>query len=129
MKILEEYNMLKLENEGKIVLMKIGAFYTALGIDAYILSDILELKLSNFSSSKKVGIPVNSKLKYINIMQNYDIPYVFVEYGKVIYSFEGNFDFVEKTEKFRALYNLFLVKDKVLKIMYKYCSKDLGEVL
>ena len=129
MKILEEYNMLKLENEGKIVLMKIGAFYTALGIDAYILSDILKLKLSSFSNCTKVGIPVNSKLKYINIMQNYDIPYVFVEYGKVIYSFEGNFDFVEKTEKFRALYNLFLVKDKVLKIMYKYCSKDLGEVL
>ena len=129
MKILEEYNILKLENEGKIVLMKIGAFYTALGIDAYILNDILKLKLGGISNCRKVGIPVNSRIKYINIMQNYDIPYVFVEDGKVIYSFEGNFDFVEKTEKFRALYNLFLVKDKVLKIMYKYCSKDLGEIL
>ena len=129
MKILEEYNILKLENEGKIVLMKIGAFYTALGIDAYILRGILKLKLSDFSNTKKVGIPVNSRIKYINIMQNYDIPYVFVENGKVIYSFEGNFDFVEKTDKFKALYSLFSVKDKVLRIVYKYCSKDLGEIL
>ena len=90
MKILEEYNILKLENEGKIVLMKIGAFYTAIGIDAYILSDILKLKLSGVSNCRKVGIPVNSRIKYINIMQNYDIPYVFVEDGKVIYSDEGN---------------------------------------
>lgn len=129
MKILEEYNLFKLENERKIVLIKIGAFYTALGIDAYILNDILKLKLSDFSNTKKVGIPVNSRIKYINIMQNYDIPYIFVEDGKVIYSFDGNFDFVEKTEKFKALYNLFCVKDKVLKIMYKYCSKNLGEIL
>ena len=100
MKILEEYNMLKLENEGKIVLMKIGAFYTALGIDAYILNDVLHLKLGSISNCKKVGIPVNSRIKYINIMQNYDIPYVFVEDGNVIHSFEGKFDFVEKTDKF-----------------------------
>ena len=109
--------------------MKIGSFYTALGIDADILSDILNLKLSNFSNCKKVGIPINSKLKYINLMQHYDIPFVLVEDGNIIYSFEGNFDFVEKTEKFKALYSIFNTKQNVLELMSKHCSKNLGESL
>ena len=62
-------------------------------------------------------------------MQKHDIPYVFVEDYKVIHSFEGKFDFVEKTDKFKALYSMFNIKAKVLKIMYQYSSKDLGEML
>ena len=36
LKLLEEYNRIKAENENCIVLIKSGVFYVALGIDAYI---------------------------------------------------------------------------------------------
>ena len=41
MKMLAEYNMVKAEYMGKLFLLKMEAFYVALGIDAYILHEIL----------------------------------------------------------------------------------------
>ena len=76
MKMLAEYNMVKAEYMGKLLLLKMGAFYVALGIDAYILHEILGLKLTDISNVKKVGVPVVSIEKYIDLMQSYDIPRV-----------------------------------------------------
>lgn len=129
MKLLEEYNRIKAENENCIVLIKSGAFYVALGIDAYILNDILGLKLLDISNTKKVGVPVNSIKKYINLMQDYDVPYVVVENGEVIYNYKGNFDFVIKTPKFEKLLEILYIKDKLLKYIYELLSKNLGEIL
>lgn len=129
MKLLEEYNKIKAENENCIVLIKSGAFYVALGIDAYILNDILGLKLIDISNTKKVGVPVNSIKKYMNLMQNYDVPYVVTQNRNVVYSYKGNFDFVIRTPRFDKLLEILHIKDKLLKYIYEILSKNLGEIL
>ena len=129
MKLLEEFNKIKAENKGCILFFKSGAFYVSLDIDAYILNDILNLRLIDISDTKKVGIPLNSIKKYMNLMQNYDIPYVIVENGKVIHTYNGNLDFVIKTSRFEKLLELLYIKDKILEYIYEILSKNLGEVL
>ena len=104
-------------------------FYISLGIDAYILNHILKLKLTDMSNTKRVGIPINSIEKYIGLMQNYDIPYVIVDNGEVVYKCSGNFEFVLKTPKFESLIGLLYMKDKILEYILKILSKNLGEVI
>ena len=129
MKLLEEFNKVKVENKKCIVFIKSGVFYISLGIDAYILNHILKLKLTDMSNTKRVGIPINSIEKYIGLMQNYDIPYVIVDNGKIVYKCSGNFEFVLKTPKFEHLIELLYIKDKILEYMFKILSKNLGEVI
>ena len=129
MKLLEEFNKVKAENKKYIVFIKSGVFYISLGIDAYILNHILKLKLTDMSNTKRVGIPINSIEKYIGLMQNYDIPYVIVDNGKIVYKCSGNFEFVLKTPKFEHLIELLYIKDKILEYMFKILSKNLGEVI
>lgn len=129
MKLLEEINKVKAEHVGKIVLFKVGAFYVSLGIDAYILHEILGLKLGDISNVKRVGVPVGSIEKYIDLMQSYDIPYVVVDGINVISTFDGNFDFVLKTEKLDRLIDLLHVKDTIIKAMYEILSRNLGEII
>lgn len=129
MKLLEEFNKVKAENKKCIVFIKSGVFYISLGIDAYILNHILKLKLTDMSNTKRVGIPINSIEKYISLMQNYDIPYVIVDNGEVVYKCSGNFEFVLKTPKFEHLIELLYIKDKILEYMFKILSKNLGEVI
>ena len=102
--------------------IKSGAFYISLGIDAYILNYILNLKLTDISNTKRVGIPINSVEKYIGLMQSYDIPYVIVNNGEVVYKCSGNFQFVLKTPKFEHLIELLYIKDKILEYMFKKLS-------
>ena len=129
MKLLEEFNKVKAENKKCIVFVKSGVFYISLGIDAYILNHILKLKLTDMPNTKRVGIPINSIEKYIGLMQNYDIPYVIVNNGKIVYKCSGNFEFVLKTPKFEHLIELLYIKDKILEYMFKILSKNLGEVI
>ena len=129
MKLLEEFNKVKAENKKCIVFVKSGVFYISLGIDAYILNHILKLKLTDMSNTKRVGIPINNIEKYIGLMQNYDIPYVIVDNGKIVYKCSGNFEFVLKTPKFEHLIELLYIKDKILEYMFKILSKNLGEVI
>ena len=129
MKLLEEFNKVKAENKKCIVFIKSGVFYISLGIDANILNHILKLKLTDMSNTKRVGIPINSIEKYIGLMQNYDIPYVIVDNGEVVYKCSGNFEFVLKTPKFEHLIELLYIKDKILEYMFKILSKNLGEVI
>ena len=129
MKILAEYNMVKAEYMGKLLLLKMGAFYVALGIDAYIFHEILGIKLTDISNEKKVGVPVGSIEKYIDLMQSYDIPYVVVDDKDVISIFDGKFKFVLKTEKLDRLIDLLYVKDTIIKTMYEILSRNLGEII
>ena len=67
MKLLEEFNKVKVENKKCIVFIKSGVFYISFGIDAYILNHILKLKLTDMPNTKRVGIPINSIEKYIGL--------------------------------------------------------------
>ena len=122
-------NKVKAEYMGKLLLLKMGAFYVALGIDAYILHEILGLKLIDISNVKKVGVPVGSIEKYIDLMQSYDIPYVVVDGKNIISIFDGKFEFVLKTEKLDRLIDLLYVKDTIIKAMYEILSRNLGEII
>ena len=122
-KTIDKFNMCKLKCRNHIIFIKQGVFYITVGTDAILLNRILGLKLTNLSISVKVGIPVNSVRKYENIMQHYDIPYAFMD-CYVISSYDGNFDFVEKTDEIKELLKVFYIKDELIEIMIKY-----GEIL
>ena len=113
MKLLEEFNKVKAENKKCIVFVKSGVFYISLGIDAYILNHILKLKLTDMPNTKRVGIPINSIEKYIGLMQNYEISYVIVNNGEIVYKCSGNFEFVLRTPKFESLIGLLYMKDRI----------------
>lgn len=119
---IDVYNRCKLKSRNHIVFIKQGVFYITIGIDAILLNKILDLKLTNLSISVKVGIPVSSIDKYKNIMEHYDIPYSFMddENNSVLSSYDGDFDFVEKTNEIKELLKLFYIKDEIIENMVKY---------
>ena len=70
-------------NAGKIVLVKIGAFYIAKGKDAVLLNKILKLKNTCLEKEIcKVGFPVNSLNKYIEKLNE-------LEYGYIVYNYDS----------------------------------------
>ena len=70
-------------NAGKIVLVKIGAFYIAKGKDAVLLNKLLKLKNTCLEKEIcKVGFPVNSLNKYIEKLNE-------LEYGYIVYNYDS----------------------------------------
>lgn len=62
-------------------------------------------------------------------MKEYDVPHVVVCNDKVLYEYNGNFDFVIKTERIDKLLEIFKIKDMILKNILDIFSKNLGELL
>ena len=57
---------LKEQEKGKIVFIKLGTFYVAVGEDAVLLHNKLELKCTCYKNHMcKVGFPVNALDKYV----------------------------------------------------------------
>ncbi len=79
-------NMLEIlqeKNKGKIVLIKLGAFYIATGQNAVLLYNKLELKCTCFKNNVcKVGIPINSLEKYIEKLDKIKYSYIIYDYNK-----------------------------------------------
>lgn len=79
-------NMLEIlqeKNKGKIVLIKLGAFYVATDKDAVLLHDKLNLKCNCFKNNVcKVGIPVTSLDKYKELLDKTKYAYVIYDYDK-----------------------------------------------
>lgn len=75
--------ILKKKENGKMVIVKLGAFYVATEEDAVLLHDKLELKCSCFqNNSCKVGVPVNSLDKYLEKIDKLKYSYVVYDYDK-----------------------------------------------
>lgn len=75
-KLYNTYLGLKKEDKDTLYLFKSGIFYIFLDDDAKLISDILQLKLTNFSPTiLKCGFPANSIDKYMNLLKytNYNI--------------------------------------------------------
>lgn len=95
MKLVEEIKKLQNDNTGKIIMVKNGIFFVAIGKDAIILNDILGLKLTCMRKGLcKVGFLVKNVEKYIKKMES--IGNSFALYVKdekenleQIYNFEG----------------------------------------
>lgn len=74
--------ILKEKNKGKIVIIKLGAFYIATEEDAVLLNKILKLKNTCLEKNCKVGFPVNSLNKYIEKLNE-------LEYGYIVYNYDS----------------------------------------
>ena len=106
MKLVEEIKKLQNDNTGKIIMVKNGIFFVAIGKDAIILNDILGLKLTCMRKGLcKVGFLVKNVEKYIKKMES--IGNSFALYVKdekenleQIYNFEGT-----KTEETKECKN------------------------
>lgn len=80
--LLEELKELE-ENKKRIVLAKCGAFFVAIGRDALIIEQYIGLKLTCAKPKVcKIGIPVNSIMKYIDILEMLDYSFAIYDYKK-----------------------------------------------
>ena len=72
---------LKEQEKGKIVFVKLGTFYIAVGEDAVLLHKKLELKCTCYKNHMcKVGFPVNALDKYIEKLNETKYAYVIYDY-------------------------------------------------
>ena len=78
MRIQEKFNLLKQEYEDYIILLKNGNFYTTYNDDAYILNYLFNYKIIDF----KVGFPINSLDKVINLLCDKKINVYVIEEDK-----------------------------------------------
>ena len=99
--------LLQQKDEGYIILANSGAFYVALGKDAILLNDILDLKLSCMNKKMcKVGFPKNSLNKYKKILKRLKYSYIVYDLDFVKYDinelerYEGQFkNEIKETQK------------------------------
>ena len=120
MKKYEMINKLMKEEKEKIVLADVGIFYVAVGIDAYILHEIFGLKLNRYAEDKyKVGVPVGSIEKYVDILNDKNIPYVIYKYDKKENLVEEYVKLSESNEGNRLIFDDFGVKKEILVMLYE----------
>lgn len=73
----------KEKNEDKILLFKSGVFYIALDKDAIILSQLLNLKLTNLNDKvQKCGFPCSSIDKYLKLFELHNLNVKLIEIDK-----------------------------------------------
>lgn len=83
MKYSEIVKKLQMENKGKIVLVRNGIFYCAIGKDAVLMHDVLGYMPVCFKEGVcKCGVPVNAVEKVIPKMLRSGYGYVFYDYKK-----------------------------------------------
>ena len=74
---------LKEQEKGKLVFIKLGTFYIAVGEDAVLLHKKLELKCTCYKNHTcKVGFPVNALEKYIEKLNETKYAYVIYDYDR-----------------------------------------------
>ena len=119
---MKKYEMIKKlmkEEKEKIVLADVGIFYVAIGIDAYILHEILGLKLNRYAEDKyKVGVPVGSIEKYVDILNDKNIPYVIYKYNEKENLLEEYVKLYESNE-IKLYFDDFGVKKEILVMLYE----------
>jgi len=85
-KLYNKYLELKSKDDTVLYLFKSGMFYIFLDEDAKIVSEKLNLKLTNFNDTIfKCGFPINSLTKYTGLLNDFEINYHIVD-GNLITS-------------------------------------------
>ena len=106
--------ILKEKEKGKIVFVRLGTFYIAVGEDAVLLHKILDLKCTCFKLNIcKVGFPVIALDKYVEKLNE-------TKYSYVIYDYDTNK--VELKERTRKIGKYNLRTDKNINCLL--CSGD-----
>ena len=92
-------SILREQNKEKIVLIKLGVFYTAVEEDAVLLNSKLKLKCTCFKQNTcKVGIPINSLEKYLEKIEN-------VGYSYIVYNFKKETETLQIIREFKGKAN------------------------
>lgn len=88
-KLLDKYNNLKNNNSDILYLFKNGAFYIALQDDAYLLSNLFNLKITKLNDiANKCGFPCSSFDKYYIKLNNLGQKFKIIE-NNAIYTSEN----------------------------------------
>ena len=75
--------LLQQKNKGKIVFCNTGNFYIAIGKDAVLLNNLIDLKLSCLKQEIcKVGFPINALEKYVEKLDSTKHSYIIFDYDK-----------------------------------------------
>lgn len=79
-KLLKQYEQLKKENASCVYLFRVGIFYNILNEDAKLISEKLNLKITDLGPNIfKCGFPVSQLDKYILLLNNLEIKYKVVD--------------------------------------------------
>ena len=74
--------ILKEEHKGRIVLCNNGSFYVAIGNDAILLNEVLDLKLSCMKEGLcKVGFPIEALEKYTGLLIETGYSFIFYDFN------------------------------------------------
>lgn len=77
------FEILKMKEKNKIVLVQCGHFYTAIAEDAVLLQKVLDLKCTCFKNQMcKIGIPITSIEKYLRYLDELNYGYIVYDYDK-----------------------------------------------
>lgn len=131
--------LLQEKNKGKIVLCNAGNFYIAVGKDAILLNELLDLKLSCFKVEIcKVGFPINSLEKYMELISQKGYGFIVYYYNKkkkeleVLQEYKGN----KKNEIIKEKQNCYICSssmkyykknDEYIQVVAKLYEKEIGE--
>lgn len=75
--------ILKKKESGKIVIVRLGAFYIATEEDAVLLHEKLDLKCNCFKNNTcKVGVPIGSLDRYLEKIDKLKYSYVVYDYDR-----------------------------------------------
>lgn len=132
MEILQE------KNKGKIIICNTGSFYIAIGKDAILLNKIANLKLSCLKPEIcKVGFPIQSLEKYIDIIQESRYSCIIYYFDKEKTELEVLWDYNGKSNKIKEQKeNCYICKkttkpynkqDKYMVALAKLFEKETGE--
>ncbi len=71
------------ENEGYLIVIRCGAFFTSIGANAIALSNELGLKLTCLKKGLcKAGVPINALYNYVKRLDSLGYNYVIYNYSK-----------------------------------------------
>lgn len=96
-----------------VYLIRMGVFFVAIDVDAYILEYTLKLKKTKFRKNNyKVGFPVGSLRKYIDILIENKISFIIIDYVQDI----------------NLLSEYIKIDDKDYEVKYKFESECSGKI-
>ena len=78
-KLLNKYKECKLKDETKVYMFESGIFYIFVNEDAKMVSDKINLKLTNVNDYYKCGFPIKSKDKYFTYLTDNNIYFELVK--------------------------------------------------
>ena len=100
MKFLKMVEALQKEekNQNKVILVKCGVFFAAIGKDAILLHEILGLNVTCIKSGIcKVGIPISNCIKYTDKLEKLGYGYILYDYNSKNKTVEARYEFEGKT--------------------------------